>query len=195
MTAARLWDIRPGTFKAIASSPVDWWLSAENLHRAAEAVYANLTSAERVHVDSTPAGNWISVTPWIEPLGPYLMLAGLALENLLKGLRLSAKHPGDVHDSSPGVTRISSRVAIHDLARLAELAGATVNAREARLLRLLTAAVADFGRFPLALTSDTDPWLGPDEDVDGDEVRAIIATLYDRWAEQLMRDVPGDPIW
>jgi len=112
-------------FEQLASTSGDWFDLADDLHEAARILWQT-----RPFADPTPG-------PVVAPFRHLiaLMLAGLALENLLKGRYVV------VHGNRPYKT--------HDLVDLAAKAGVALDPSETRLVRRLTQFVTWSGRYPV----------------------------------------------
>ncbi len=78
-------------------------------------------------------------------MGPFVLLAALAIENLLKGL-LVIDHPECVKDGKLRGEVITS----HDLLRLAEEANVDLDEDEESFCELGTSAIEGWGRYPIS---------------------------------------------
>jgi len=187
--------MQKSTFEAIARNEAYWWFCAEGLRKAAEAVFAAVPSEKRQSdwppVDPGDGNRWERLSPYNGPLSPYLLLAGFALENLIKGIRVR-DDATLIREDKRGRLALASEVAHHDLVRLAGPHGPR-DLAEVRVLTLLSHASVAYGRYSLPKNHEHSAGLGPEGPVDGNEVSRVFNVLYDRWAEELMKNVEGDP--
>lgn len=80
------------------------------------------------------------------------MLAGFAVENALKAVRVEQKQAG-VTKTKPGAVGIAKDLLTHDLRRLAREAGLSLSSAEGDLLERLQAYFVWAGRYPVAATA------------------------------------------
>jgi hypothetical protein len=78
-------------------------------------------------------------------MNTFIFLAGLTIENLLKGIILIG-YPGYVKDG-----KLSKSIHTHDLLKLAKLATITLTKEEESLSEILGESITSFGRYPIPL--------------------------------------------
>ncbi len=149
-------------YKELAENPERWMSSARNLLAASDrlwlSVQADLTG--RQASPSQDAGDHADVAqshdgprePFLQHAAVYLMLAGFAVENALKAVRVKQEQAG-VTKAKPGVMAISKGLLTHDLRRLAGDAGLSLSSAERNLLERLQAYLMWAGRYPVAATA------------------------------------------
>jgi hypothetical protein len=81
----------------------------------------------------------------VEIVPPVLMLAGFAVENLVKGRMAIGVNPSG---------RLPEKFKTHDLLALARQAGIQFDETEEDLLKMLTVAAEWHGRYPVPITAD-----------------------------------------
>jgi hypothetical protein len=107
---------------------------------------------------------------------PYLLLAGFAMENVLKGMLVA----GDPLHVSGGV--LSSELKSHDLLALSKKVPSLVLSREeSHFCDIATSAIPYWGRYPIPLRSnDVTP-----EVVITEPIRTAFLDLFDRLSQEL----------
>jgi len=124
-------------FERAAAEPLTWRLTAESLAQAARVL---LPSIEE-HMRATLAGEPLSGEP---PLtGVYMLLIGLAVENLVKGL-LVARHDGPTSDG-----KLAKDLKSHQLLDLLKRARIRLDDDQSYLVQRLEAFVVWAGRYPV----------------------------------------------
>jgi len=140
-------------FRKYARDPRTWLTTARMLKRAADILWQTYWAEFRTSMDEyvrrVKAG-WVpchSESTWSEMARPYMLLAGFAIENLLKGLWLArdaAALKGDRLD-------FGSRG--HDLKWLSVRASLQLNQDELLELELLTNSIVCSGRYSISKRS------------------------------------------
>lgn len=122
-------------FEAAAKHPYTWKIQADGLMRSASIL---LTQAQE---DIKQV--WDSADIHAEPpvLGSYVLLAGLALENLLKGILVMRHQQLDIKD-------FMDEIKGHDLNTLARSVGLHFDHRTSFLLEKITAYIIWAGKYP-----------------------------------------------
>lgn len=139
LSTSQVEDALRRSFAPLARQPICWFLTGSNLMQCAGALRSSL---------------WAGAKPSREPLlnlayGPVcMMLAGFAIENMLKGLAIQAD-PALV-----STTRLSKKLQTHELVNLWTLAGLTQLNSCRGILRALTAVTTSFGRYPVSFAKD-----------------------------------------
>jgi hypothetical protein len=175
-------------FETIARSRLDWFRSAQRLWEAAELLFISIPPELRVETWADRSEGWEAISPFTGPLGPFLVLAALSLENLVRGIRIQ-NDPSLVRPDDEGRMRIAAEIANHNLVELAEPCLPTTP-EERRVLQLLSEASVGYGRRSLPIHHEIPVWLGPVGKVDGNVVSKIFTELYERWSDELMRHGP-----
>jgi hypothetical protein len=125
--------------------PSAWLAYSEQLAESAEAVWSH--SPETMDVETKPIedGKTLITKTFPKP-HPYLLLAGFALENILKAI-LIVDDPTLI---STGV--LDAKVKSHDLAKLATDCGLLIlSEEESELLATCSGAIPYWGRYPIPL--------------------------------------------
>ena len=149
------------------ASPDQWSDHAMELRHALD-LLDNLNEDDLIVTYSSETGSAASKS---HVSRTWLLLAGFAIENLLKGL-LIAENPSYVSNG-----HLSRKARHHCLTRLAErLTSIRLNQGDMVLLSLLESALPSWGRYPIPLSA---------EDVQEEEfaecnVRTRFATLFDK---------------
>jgi len=127
--------------------PVEWLCLADELQAAAELLWARAEEGLRVEAAPRLDGQ-VEVKKIASVSRPYILLAGFALENLIKGLLVAA-------DSSLLRTgRVAGQLKSHRLLDLVRgLPGLTLSADEVAFCKLAQEAIPYWGRYPIPLTS------------------------------------------
>jgi hypothetical protein len=128
-----------------AELPNAWRSTARGLNRSAELIWerwlelwSKLDGGRPVQMVTREALDVIDLLP------PYLLLSGLAFENLLKGLLVS-KDPEIVR----GKMNWNISKGGHDLKKLCDLANILVSAEDLSILEARTEAILWAGRYPV----------------------------------------------
>jgi hypothetical protein len=124
-------------FQRAAAEPLAWRLTAESLVRAARILLPSIE--ERVR--ATLAGEPLSGEP--PSTGAYMLLIGLAAENLVKGI-LVARHDGP---TSAGM--LAKDLKSHQLLDLLNRAGVRLDDDQSYLVQRLEVFVVWAGRYPV----------------------------------------------
>jgi hypothetical protein len=181
-------------FLHLARSPEQWMNSAEKLKKSADLIVAEMTRFfEQDRVTRALTDAWFQHRQGPRP--PYcledwslnlrigdvfFLLAGLCIENLLKGMIVHA-HPGYVKADG----ELGYSLKEHNLERLAKAAGVDgdMSVSERAILENGSEAVVAWGRYHIPKNHKTfqrqHGW--------DDEQFAAFNTLYRRWAERLIR--------
>lgn len=135
--------------RSLAKIPVIWFMDGEQLRRSYKIL-------------SDQANETFGHENYYSPIRPALMLAGYALENILKGI-LVRDDPDEPFDNRGRFKHKS-----HDLVELAEGAGVSLDDEEKELLEILTHTTVSGGRYPIPLQASemyprvfTDGSIGP----------------------------------
>ena len=127
-----VWDEQ---HRLLAAEPLSWLLKAESLVAAFEVLIAD---DERLALEGQPERRIQSVA---------YMLAGFAIENLLKGLLVARESPVEKDGKF--------KFATHDLRQLAQDAGYELDESENRLLERVQEFTVWTGRYPVPIESDS----------------------------------------
>ncbi len=148
-------------YKQSAEDPDGWMSSARNLLAASDRLWCSVQvdlSAWQV-TPSHDRGHHADVAQIHAPREPslrhaavFLMIAGFAVENALKAVRVKQEKAG-VTKAKAGAVGISRDLLTHDLLRLAREAGVTLSSPESDLLERLQAYLVWAGRYPVAATA------------------------------------------
>ena len=139
-------DNRSRTIDGRAQDPYFWLVHAKQLDKAAMLIWAKIRQ-DLLNMSQLPAGTVIELerVPFADLGGVFWLNAGLALENLLKGIIIGSR-PDSVVEG-----RISSRLKTHDLLRLAKCASIELSVIDAFFLQIGTQCVTWAGRYPSSL--------------------------------------------
>ncbi len=128
------------SWRSLATDPESWLISATNLKTAADAILKSLWPQKREHHDTRSA-----VADFY--FGPvYMLLAGLAVETLIKGI-IAGKNPEYIQRQ-----KLSKELTHHNLIDLYRTAGLRENKSRNNLLLRLQNYVENFGRYPVTKT-------------------------------------------
>lgn len=130
--------------------PSNWLDLGEELRDAAEELWK--ASSERVRLDAVAneQQELISHDARIGFSRPYLLLAGFAIENVVKGLLISSE-PSLI---AKGV--LDRSIKSHDLVSLvSKLDSFSVSPEELQFCRVATGAIPYWGRYPIPLDSNS----------------------------------------
>jgi hypothetical protein len=122
-------------FEELARSPGAWERSARILFDSAELIWKSMDVAHqlawrKMNGEDLPAAD-IKKLRDLQRGGPFMLLAGLAVENLLKAIWVK-QHPGDdvlFESDSDGKRRLSRKLTHHRLGDLAQAVGFQSNGR------------------------------------------------------------------
>jgi hypothetical protein len=173
------------TFDYRAKDLRSWMNSAEQLKIAADAVFEQMSLAktDEMLMDEQVGG-------LIPSAGPvYVFLAGLSIENLLKGLVVH-RHPEFV--SAKG--ELTHSLGTHNLGALVSDAGlrGVCSAAEQQFLQRAEEAIPYWGRYHIPAKAEklVSQWGWSQDD------RTAFNSIYIRWGEQLLRTfVKGEQKW
>jgi hypothetical protein len=160
--------------------PSNWLELGEELRDAAEQLWK--ASSDRMRLDAVlnEARELISSDTLIGFSRSYLLLAGFAIENVMKGL-LIASTPSLVGD---GV--LSSSIKSHNLLALAaKLTSLTLSSDERRFCEIASSAIPYWGRYPIPLDSNS---VLPETAIT-ESLRQAFLALFDRLAKLLYWEV------
>src|SRR5215211_6633807 len=135
------------SFESIGQSPHVWLSSATQLKRAADLVREELKKIlsvyprGRVHYEDLVLFN------------SYMLLAGLALENLTKGI-LIGRNPNIVSPLNLNLKLLGNSKGGHDLSKLAQQAATNLSQIEMDLIDRLVAFVVWAGKYPIHLRAN-----------------------------------------
>lgn len=159
------------------AAPEYWYSYAHELADTADAIYARSKGEWVAYIHThTDAPNEVYSRPLISR--PVLLLYGLSLENLIKGLLISE----DPQLLNGG--KLSKHLLGHDLIKLAErLKSVQLDANERDLLALLSDVVPYHGRYPVPRNAqDIKP-----ETYISEDVYSVCKTLFARMEMELYR--------
>jgi hypothetical protein len=159
------------------ASPASWLEYAEELRDAAELLWSHSSDGLRVAVtldqQFVPSEGAFKVSSISRT---YMLLAGFALENVLKGI-LVAIYPTRVNTGN-----ITRDLRSHNLPSLAaKIPGLTLSDQERKFCESATAAIPYWGRYPIPLEKGgLSIEIGVDE-----QVRKTFLGIFDLLAHQL----------
>jgi hypothetical protein len=153
-------DTKSG-FELVGGEPHAWLIEAKQLKRAADLVLPELREIFSVSPQGRPRFEDAKL------FNSYMLLAGLALENLAKGI-LVKRNPGVV-------TQDKFILKGHDLQQLAQQVLSTLSKNELDILNRLTEFVTWAGRYPINLyaAKNVHPGFIPSTDRPGSTEAAI----------------------
>ena len=125
--------------------PSEWLDYAEELAAAAEALWANSDNRMEIRFESEVEGPG-TIQKEIGHCRSYILLAGLALENVLKAA-LIAQDPTLINTGT-----LAGSLKSHQLTDLASRSGLAFGKAEQRLMRVCQDAIPYWGRYPIPLT-------------------------------------------
>ena len=129
------------SWHSLAIDPKAWLMSAEHLKSAADALHkSSLWPSRREPYDQKSAVADFHYGP------VYMLLAGLAIETLIKGI-IVARHPDFIEQQ-----KLSGELTHHDLTELYQTAGLMIIKAHDNLLLRLQNYVVIFGRYPVTKT-------------------------------------------
>ncbi|MCX5734999.1 MAG: hypothetical protein NTW68_11825 [candidate division NC10 bacterium] len=160
-------------FESLARSPAGWLMAAAELRMSADLVGDRFAEAVGNWLEGREPGRYLHVG------AVFLMLAGFAIEALLKGIVL-AGNPSTVSHG-----RLPKWLLNHDLSGLMQRANVPLTGDEDELLRRLVEAVQWRGRYPVPRHAGELP---DSHSVGIPDVNAFRA-LYDRLERELSRTV------
>ena len=128
------------SFSSLAKDPESWLFMAKNLKNAADALRNSCWPKERCFRDLDAATSDFLTGP------VYMLLAGLAVETLIKGIIVGS------HRELVEEQKLSTELTHHNLPRLYKKAGLIENALQNNLLLRLQNYVENFGRYPVTKT-------------------------------------------
>jgi hypothetical protein len=143
------WDaVSRSNFEAAAFSALQWMAKARSLFEAAKKLEADINVVWK--------SNELRSAKLVTPLEPdhyqaaYFMLIAFTVENLLKAAAISTRSLQYKKEFREKL-RFPKELRSHDLIRLAERVGLTLEKGEEDLLRRLTRSAVWFGRYPVPL--------------------------------------------
>lgn len=163
-----------GESKHRAQDPFFWLEQARVLDRAAMLIWAGI-GTDLEHMSKLPVGSTVRREQFQNANlgGVFWLNAGLALENILKGLIVKRK-PGSLING-----RLPRHLKTHDLSKLSKLAKVKLSAIEVFYLSVGTECVIWAGRYP---TSTTGKEPNPSAFSEGDVL--AYRNLFDRLVDQ-----------
>jgi len=135
-------DDTKSTFEILGQSPHVWLSSATQLKRAADLVREELKKILSVY----PRGR--ARFEDLQLFNSYMLLAGLALENLTKGI-LIGRNPSIVSSVNLDLKLLVNTKGGHDLFRLAQQAAPNLSPIEMNLVERLVVFVVWAGKYPI----------------------------------------------
>lgn len=149
-------------YKQLAEDPERWISSARNLLAASDRLWLSVradfslrrsegTSGGGDHADV--AQSHTSAEPYLQHAAVYLMVAGFAIENALKAVRVKQDRAIVGEAKKAGTVGLSREILTHDLQRLAKEVGVMLSDSERNLLERLQAYLVWAGRYPVAVTA------------------------------------------
>lgn len=139
-------------FEQYAADPLQWMHVSRNLLTAASRLWMDVQRALK-QLDRSIKSRKPNRHPELDGLrlrGPFCLLAGRGIENLLKGLIVSQILAQGKEPTDSG--RLQINATTHDLVRLSNRAGVELSEIERDLLRRLSTFVVWGGRYPVALS-------------------------------------------
>lgn len=145
MTASvREYGAKPFDYERRRSNPGAWFGTSASLRHAAMMLWRELKPALDLWVETAPPVN-DDVALALRLRGPFAMLMGMAIENMLKGL---------IVQQTPRTESATRTVAQHhQLAQLASDAQFKIDTAERELLKRLTTFIYWAGRYPVPPTA------------------------------------------
>lgn len=139
-------------FEFVGRQTTAWLLTAEELKRAADI----LSAAREADLSAAPQSHSaVNVRPHPSLGGPYMLLVGFAVENLLKRV-LIGRDPNQFPRTHAGIQT-------RDLKELAHKADIGLNAYEDLQLQRLTQFATWTGRYPTSVRAEgMNAWRAPD---------------------------------
>ncbi|NBB84664.1 MAG: hypothetical protein GVY12_00360 [Bacteroidetes bacterium] len=129
------------------AGPDGWMGYAEELKEAADLLWGHADSGRTVGVRGNDVEGETHRTDKSSVSRTYILLSGLALENILKGLAVS----GDPSLINKG--ELDSRIKTHRLLRLVDLCdGLSLSESETEICRVAQEAIPYWGRYPVPRT-------------------------------------------
>ncbi len=133
-------------FQRTGQEPGIWLGEALQLKRAAELVLAELNGVLSVYPHGRASYEDLSL------FKAYMLLSGIAIENLVKGI-LVCRDPSIVGNDKVDKVKWKGSSHGHDLAELAKQTGIPFTLEEKGLFRRLSAFVVWGGRYPIPIKS------------------------------------------
>lgn len=133
-------------FQTTGQEPGIWLGEAQQLKRAADVVLAELNEILSVYPYGRASYEDLSL------FKAYMLLSGIALENLVKGI-LVCRDPSIVGNDKVDKVRWKGSSHGHDLAELAKQTGIAFTLDEKGLFRRLSTFVVWGGRYPIPIKS------------------------------------------
>ena len=163
----------------------DAWLNyADELMESAELLWAQKDEGLRLEAESAEqeSQTGITITPQPRKISSisraYILLAGFALENVIKGL-LVAQNPAHINQG-----RLSSDLRSHDLLGLAsKVEGLSFSKKEQRVCQIVKDAIPYWGRYPIPLEYNG---VLPEVAIDN-ELRQVFLKLHFKLGKRLHR--------
>lgn len=174
-------------FDAALGNRVAWWLTARTLRDAATMVHDGIPDAERQRYRGFDMSGFTPLNSSAGIQNVFVFLAGLALENLLKG-EIVRMNPNAVSGGKLQQT-IKSHYLI-DLARSAGLVvgdGLTVD--EVEILAIATEACFSWGRYPGGSAHDKPGSIAPPYTLDNQRFKQLFEALFDRLEASVMQGI------
>ena len=169
-----------------ARNPGGWGYLAEVLKRSADATLAvrneDIARLRAVRVSSAHAGTLEPIPAMVG--GVYMMLAGLALENLLKGIRI-ARAPDLVQpESKKPEALLDGRLTGHLKKEMFDAAGISLDPEEEGLVSRLERFIRWAGRYPVDKYALR---MAGGASISGDDPQ-LFETLYSRVLDTFQRE-------
>lgn len=156
--------------------PSNWLELGEELRDAAEEVWKARSQGLRLEAVLDSERSVLGSQTKPAQSRPYLLLAGFATENVLKGL-IVARDPSHISSGS-----LSNQLKSHNLVTLAcKIQSLKLSSDESRFCDIATKSIPYWGRYPIPLKSNN----VTTETVITEELRAVFLGLFDRLARQL----------
>lgn len=137
-------------FKAAGQTPLFWQTKARDLICAANVLMERKEAARRQHENMAAGGKETDSSLYHASLSLIMMLYGLALENLVKGLLVAQ----GVDATSTGT--LNKRLRTHDLPKLFDWAAISTTPADRRLLEQLSSTIGS-GKYPVGLEPPGNP--------------------------------------
>ncbi len=180
-----------------AMKPESWALKAEFFRRTVEILWSAFSQDHQklmkrieeampgpANIEAADLKN-LCIFP-----GIYMLIAGYAIENLLKGV-IAKKYliPSKERPYPDMPKELPPELKSHNLVKLCEKAGLTYNSDEKEYLELLQKYVTWAGRYPIPLEWQ-DHMLReyPVIRLEPDQVHTMFTTLFNRWFEEVSKN-------
>lgn len=166
------------------NEPYHWWLTASSMKDAADLIYRAIEPGRLKPSDEDlrlGTDGFRLVHPSHDLRNVFVLLAGFALENLLKAEFMRQRQPNLEEGKLPRDLRD------HDLLRLCEHVNFAPQPSERKMLEIASEASTSWGRYPSGLLHDKGA-MAPPSDFDASEFRSEFESFYRKLTEIITRD-------